>query len=100
MLGEGSISLLQAAVDLQVGVVDALGGELGVERGGHRGEGLRGFVVGRSDHNRLSVIAAERCATRWAAGWGVVTTMTSARGRNCDIESATSPVPAGMSTTR
>ena len=26
---------------------------------------------------------AARWATRWAAGWGVVTTYTSARGRNC-----------------
>ena len=33
-------------------------------------------------------------------GCGVVTTTTSARGRNCAIDSAMSPVPGGMSTTR
>ena len=48
----------------------------------------------------LRAMYAARCATFCAAGCGVVTTMTSARGRNCAIESAMSPVPGGMSTTR
>ena len=48
----------------------------------------------------FSAMAAARCATFCAAGCGVVTTITSARGRNCAIESAMSPVPGGMSTTR
>ena len=48
----------------------------------------------------FSAIAAARCATACAAGCGVVTITTSARGRNCDIESETSPVPGGMSITR
>ena len=43
---------------------------------------------------------AARCATFCAAGCGVVTIRTSARGRNCAIDSAMSPVPGGMSTTR
>src|SRR5256886_10719824 len=43
---------------------------------------------------------AARWATRWAAGCGVVTMSTSARGRNWAIDSAMSPVPGGMSTTR
>ena len=47
----------------------------------------------------LAVVAA-RCATRCAAGCGVVTTMTSARGMNCAIDNETSPVPGGMSITR
>ena len=37
---------------------------------------------------------------RCAAGCGVVTTITSARGRNCEIDSDTSPVPGGMSMMR
>ena len=45
----------------------------------------------------FSAIAADRRATFWAAGCGVVTTYTSARGRYCDSERAMSPVPGGMS---
>ena len=54
-----------------------------------------GLVNGGPGGGKLS-----RCATFCAAGWGVVTTSTSARGRNCAIESAMSPVPGGMSTIR
>ncbi len=43
---------------------------------------------------------AARWATFWAAAWGVVTMTTSARGRNCDIDRDTSPVPGGMSMMR
>ena len=48
----------------------------------------------------LRAMYAARCATFCAAGCGVVTTTTSARGRNCAIDSAMSPVPGGMSTMR
>ena len=40
-----------------------------------------------TSRSTFSAIAAARCATRCAAGCGVVTTITSARGRNCEIES-------------
>ena len=53
-----------------------------------------------TSRSTFSAIAAARCATRCAAGCGVVTTITSARGRNCAIDSGTSPVPGGMSMTR
>ena len=44
-------------------------------------------------------ITAARTATCCAAGCGVVTITTSARGSSCPSEIATSPVPGGMSTT-
>ena len=43
---------------------------------------------------------ALRWATRWAAWLGVVTTKTSARGRNWANDSEMSPVPGGRSTSR
>ena len=46
----------------------------------------------------LTAICAARTATCCAAGWGVVTTSASARGRSCPRDIATSPVPGGMST--
>ena len=45
-------------------------------------------------------IKAARRATLSAVGCGVVTSNTSARGRNWLIEIATSPVPGGRSSTR
>ena len=47
----------------------------------------------------FSAIWAARTATCWAAGCGVVTITTSARGSSWPSEIATSPVPGGMSTT-
>ena len=46
----------------------------------------------------VRAICAARTATCCAAGCGVVTTTTSARGSSCPSEMETSPVPGGMST--
>ena len=48
----------------------------------------------------MSAMAADRRATFCAAGCGVVTTSTSARGRYWLRLRAMSPVPGGMSTRR
>ncbi len=48
----------------------------------------------------FSAMSAAREATRWAVGWGVVTSSIWERGRNCEMEMAMSPVPGGMSMSR
>ena len=57
-------------------------------------------ITPRTDSLSLRAAKAERWATRWAAGWGVVTTTISARGITWASERVTSPVPGGMSTRR
>src|SRR5207248_3323940 len=79
-------------VDPDQGVVT----QVGEHQGDHQGH-AKGWAP---QTMRSSLRYTRFGASSWAAGWGVVTTITSARGRNCDIDRATSPVPGGMSTIR